>query len=189
MSRFVDSIIAYRILRLLTTPFTDTDAFRLGIIDASGKELKRMSQLNTVAERDAYTVLHRLVFRIKRIIEKVPVDNKRLLSFAAALSLIKEHAEKNKEPIDLESLYLERLKTNLHEEIQFIHNYNTNNYTLTFRQFSEEIPANNAGTPGVAGLTPDSVGVPVKVQRKIQQKNKIFKRGEVANVESISKVI
>ena len=73
MSRFVDSLIAYRILRLLVIPFEETDAYKLGIIDASGKELKRMSQLNTVAERDAYTILHRMIFRLKRIVQKVPI--------------------------------------------------------------------------------------------------------------------
>ena len=41
MTRFVDSISAYRILRMLTTPFEEIDAFRLGIVDARGKELKK----------------------------------------------------------------------------------------------------------------------------------------------------
>ena len=76
MGRFVDSVIAFRILRLLTTPFSDTEAYRLGIIDEKGKELKKMAQLNTTAERDAYTILHRMVFRLKKIVEKVPIDNK-----------------------------------------------------------------------------------------------------------------
>ena len=57
MSRFVDSLIAFRIPKMLVTPFAETDAFRLGIVDAKGKELKKMSQLNTVEERDAYTIL------------------------------------------------------------------------------------------------------------------------------------
>ena len=64
MGRFIDSVIALRILRLLTTPFDKTDAYKMGIIDAKGKELKRMSQLNTVDERDAYTILHRMVSSI-----------------------------------------------------------------------------------------------------------------------------
>ena len=70
MGRFVDSVIALRILRLLTTPFDQTDAYRLGIIDEKGKELKSMSDLHTVEERDAYTLLHRLVFRLKKMLEK-----------------------------------------------------------------------------------------------------------------------
>jgi hypothetical protein len=179
MTRFVDSLIAYRILRLLVIPFADTDAYRYGIIDAQGRELKKMSQLNTVAERDAYTILHRMIFRIKKIIEKVPIENKKLVSFAAALALIKEHAHTNKEPIDLEQQFLDKMNTPLTEEKQFVEEFTNNKYTLTFRQFMEEIPANNAGTPGVAGFTPDTVGVPVSTQRK---RKKLYRRSEVQNV-------
>ena len=39
MGKFVDSIIAYRILKLLVTPFEDTEAYKLGIIDNKGKEI------------------------------------------------------------------------------------------------------------------------------------------------------
>jgi len=66
MGRFVDSLIAYRILTLLVTPFENTEAFRRGIIDEKGKELKKMSDLKSVEDRDAYTLLHRLVYRIKK---------------------------------------------------------------------------------------------------------------------------
>lgn len=179
MSRFVDSLIAYRILKLLTTPFEETEAFRLGIIDSQGKELKKMSQLNKVDERDAYTILHRLVFRLKKIIEKVPIQNKKLVSYAAALSLIKEEYNTNKECIDLEIKFLNRLDSNLTEEIEFVEQYVTNKNTLTFKHFMEEIPANNAGTPGVAGFTPDSVGVSKKAQQKYKSKNLLFRRKKI----------
>lgn len=179
MGRFVDSIITYRILRILTTPFEETDAYRLGIIDKKGKELKRMQNLNTVEERDSYTLLHRLVFRLKRIIEKVPIENKKIVSYAAALSLIKENYEKNEEPIELESLFLEKLNDIIPEDVELVESYFVEQKTLTFRQFMEEIPANNAGTPGVAGFTPDTIGVPVKAQMKRQ---KLFRRKEVKYV-------
>lgn len=162
MSRFIDSVIAYRILKLLVTPFAETDAYALGIIDERGKELKRMKDLNTVQERDAYTILHRLVFRIKRIVEKVPIENKKLATFAAALSLVKEHARNNKEPIDLESQFLLRLKTDLIEEQNIVNDF-FNQKRISFKVFYEEAPANNASaTPGVAGFTPDTIGVKKK---------------------------
>jgi hypothetical protein len=176
MSRFVDSLIAYRILRLLVIPFEETDAYKLGIIDASGKELKRMSQLNTVAERDAYTILHRMIFRLKRIVQKVPIENKKLASFAAALALIKEHANDKYEPVDLETKFFNKLNTNLTEEIEFIEDYLSKKNTLTFRQFWEDAPANNAAaTPGVAGLTGDPP-VSKKAQRKYKKLNLMFRR-------------
>lgn len=184
MGRFIDSVIALRILRLLTQPFNETDAYKLGIIDEKGKELKRMAQLNTVKERDAYTILHRMVFRLKKIIEKVPIENKKLSSYAAALALVKEQVALNKEPIDLESQFIDKLNTNLEEETRLVLEYSKNNYTLTFKQFMDEegIPANNAGTPGVAGFTPDTVGVSKRAQKAYRKRQNIFRRGEVKNV-------
>lgn len=164
MTRFVDSIIAYRILRMLTTPFEETDAYRLGIIDKKGKELKKMSQLNSADEKDAYSILHRMIFRIKRIVEKVPLENKKLLSFTAALALIKENYYNTTEPIDLEIRYLEKLNNELlQEDLLLTEKFLNEKYTLTFKQFVEEAPANNAAaTPGVAGFTPETLGVKKK---------------------------
>lgn len=188
MGRFVDSLIAYRILVLLVTSFENTEAFRRGIIDAKGKELKKMRDLKTVEDRDAYTLLHRLVYRIKRIIEKVPVENKKIVSLAAAYSLIKEHLSNDKEPINLEEQYLNRLNWNLSEEITYLENVMKEKRMFTFKQFSEEnggavaaAPANNAAaTPGIAGLGKD-VPVSVRAQKKYTSKNakQMFRRGKV----------
>jgi len=175
MGRFVDSIIAYRILYLLVTPFDQTPAFKLGIIDAKGKELKKMSQLNTVEERDAYTLLHRLVYRLKKIVEKVPIENKRLVSLAAAYSLIREYYEQNREPISLEKEYINILETNLTEEVALVESILNESKMFTFKQFNEEVPVNNAGTPGVAGLDKD-VPVSKKNQLKYVKKNRMFRR-------------
>ena len=101
-NRFVDAVITYRILKKLTTPFDETDAFKLGIIDKHGKILKKEYELRTDAERSAYTLLDRLVFRLKRIIEKLPTENKKLASMAAALLLIKEHVSDTTEYLFLE---------------------------------------------------------------------------------------
>ena len=180
MARFVDSLIAYRILKMLVVPFENTDAFKQGIVDKNGKELKKMSELNTVAERDAYTILNRLVFRLKRIINKVPIENKKFLNLAAAYSLIKEHYDAGREPINFEEMFLDRLQSDLTEETFLIESFFNDNTTLTFRQFAEDAPANSAGSPGVAGFTPDSVGVSVKAQKKHKS---ILRRDEVKYVQ------
>lgn len=99
MSRFIDAIIVYRILKKLSTPFDQTDAYKLGIIDAHGKILKKFNSLNSPEERDAYTLLDRLIWRLRRIIEKVPNENSRILSMAAALSLVREHHARGAEPL------------------------------------------------------------------------------------------
>ena len=44
MSRVIDSLIAFRILKLLVVPFNKTKAFKFGIIDDKGKVLIKMRQ-------------------------------------------------------------------------------------------------------------------------------------------------
>lgn len=186
MGKFVDSLIAFRILKLLVIPFKDTDAFKLGIIDDKGKELKRMRELNTVKERDAYTLLHRLVFRLKKIIEKVPIENKKLVSYAAAYALIKEDYGQNKESLDLETRFINKLKEDLTEEITLVESVLDEKKIFTFKQFSEEmgagavgggVAANNAAaTSGIAGLPPDEPPVSKKAQKKYKKLNNMFRR-------------
>jgi len=87
----IDAFITFRFLKLLVTPFDKTEAFKFGIIDKSGKVLRKYKTLERIEERKAYTILHRLVFNIKRLLEKLPGGKSRLASYAAALFLIKEH--------------------------------------------------------------------------------------------------
>ena len=92
-SRAIDAFITFRFLKLLVTPFNKTEAFKLGIINDRGKVLRRYKTLERIEERQAYTILHRLVFNIKKLIEKIPGGKSRLASYAAALFLIKEHVD------------------------------------------------------------------------------------------------
>jgi len=93
-SRIADTIYTYRFLRMLTTPWEETDAFKLGIIDEDGKILKKMRTLKTEEEKKAYTMFHRLAWNLKRLVAKAPGGKSRTGSFAAALLLIKEEADK-----------------------------------------------------------------------------------------------
>ena len=75
MGRAIDLFVTYRFIKLLVTPFEKTDAFKLGIIDADGKRIlepgtsNKPTTLRTVEEKSAYTVLHKLVFNIKKILQ------------------------------------------------------------------------------------------------------------------------
>lgn len=106
MSRIVDNLIAYRILSMLVTPFDETKAYKLGIIDGKGKVLRKSSELKTDEEREAYTYLHRLVFNLKRILIKLPGGDSKLKNIVAALFLIKECYEKNDTTALLEEKYM-----------------------------------------------------------------------------------
>lgn len=93
MSRIVDNLIAYRILTMLVQPFKETKAYQLGIVDETGKVLKKTADLKTSEEKDAYTYLHRLVFKMKRIINRLPGGESRLRNIVAAYWLVKESYE------------------------------------------------------------------------------------------------
>ena len=98
-------------MRILTTPFASTEAFKLGIIDEKGKILKKKSRLKTIAEKDAYTMMHRLVWKLKRLMEKVPFGKSRLASYAAALWLIKEEKKFDGTDQELQESFLSFLET------------------------------------------------------------------------------
>ena len=57
MSRAIDLIITYRVVKMLVTPFNKFKAFELGIIDDEGKNLIKMKQVKG-SDRKHYTMLH-----------------------------------------------------------------------------------------------------------------------------------
>jgi hypothetical protein len=93
MSRIVDNLIAYRILSMLVQPFKETKAYQLGIVDEEGKILKKTNDLKTAEEKDAYNYLTRLIFNMKRIINKLPGGESKLRNIVAAYFLVKESYE------------------------------------------------------------------------------------------------
>ena len=117
-SRAIDLLITYRIVKLLVKPFDKQEAFKYGIIDKDGNVLKKFKTLKTEKERKAYTILHRFVFNLKRILKRVGLGS-RLGSFAVALALlIKENKEYEQHKILLESTIISYLKeTNQYENL------------------------------------------------------------------------
>lgn len=98
-TRAADTYYTYRFLRILTTPWEEMDAFELGIIDENGTVLRKSRTLRTSEEKAAYTLFHRLVFNIKRLLEKLPLGRQRIASYAAALFLLREEAGLSEEQI------------------------------------------------------------------------------------------
>lgn len=100
MGRAIDLFVTYRFIKLLVTPFDKTEAYKLGIIDAKGNRVMpppingirqtRPEPLRTTEEKNAYTILHKMVFNIKKIFDKVPGLRTRLGTYAAALFLLKD---------------------------------------------------------------------------------------------------
>ena len=101
----------YKFLRILTTNWEDTDAFKLGIIDEKGKILKKKNKLKSKEEKESYTIMHRLVWKLKRLLEKISFGKSRLASYAAALWLIKEEKNVNITDEELQESFLSFLET------------------------------------------------------------------------------
>ena len=89
--RAIDLFVAYRFLRILTTEWKKQDAFKQGIIDDKGKLLRKSNTLKTEAEKASFTLLHRFVFNLKRILNKIPGVRTKIGTYATALYLLKQH--------------------------------------------------------------------------------------------------
>lgn len=82
-----DIAYALRFLRLLTMPWEKTEAYKVGVLDKDGKILKKPS---TPEEKSAYTIFHRLVFNIRKMVEVVPQGARTVARYLSALWLIRE---------------------------------------------------------------------------------------------------
>ena len=104
MSRVVDALIAYRLLKLLVTPFNKTKAYKMGIIDDKGKVLIKKKDFarkipsNKRSEAiNSYTLLIRFVFNLKRLLSKVGVRGPLGSAAAAAIAFFREENQYNPE--------------------------------------------------------------------------------------------
>ncbi len=103
MGRAIDALIAFRLIKLLVTPFNKTKAFKLGIIDEKGKVLIKSRDINKLPfpqrteARKAYTMLIRFVFNLKRLLSKVGIRGPIGSATAAAIAFFKEEYGNNPE--------------------------------------------------------------------------------------------
>ena len=119
MGRAIDLFVTYRFLKLLTTPFTKMDAFKYGIIDKDGNRIKKENSdevavdLTTSQLKNSYTILHKLVFNIKKIFAKIPGLRTKVCTYAAALFLLKDTFKESVDDPDMfEKEFIKFLKEN-----------------------------------------------------------------------------
>ena len=123
MGRAIDLFVTYRFIKLLVTPFEKQDAFKLGIIDKEGNRIlpppiagvkqTKPKSLDTLEEKATYTILHKLIFNIKKLFGKVPGLRTKLGTYAAALFLLKDTF---KESVDDPDMFEKEFMKYLHEE-------------------------------------------------------------------------
>jgi hypothetical protein len=172
MSRFIDTVVAYRILRMLATPIERSDAFKLGIIDRDGEKIKDpVSQ----QELNAYSLLQRFVLKVQRALSRSPDRNsKRLLTFAAAMAILKEYTEEDEDNVEaLLEVFMQ--DEDVIRQAELLENSNL----LSFKNFMhEEAPANAAGGGNIAGIGVGDQGEPGKDPRLMPMvRRKRKKRG------------
>lgn len=90
LNPLVDNLLALKVLTLLIKPFTDYDAYKLGIIDDQGNVLRHYNTLNKADEKAATNYLYRIVINLKKLIAKLPMGDWYLRNLATSLFLIKE---------------------------------------------------------------------------------------------------
>ena len=126
MGRAIDLFVTYRFIKLLVTPFAKTDAYKLGVIDEKGNRIMpapvggvrqtKPATLGTTAEKNAYTILHKLIFNIKKIFSKVPGLRTKVGTYAAALFLLKDTFKESVDDPDMfEKEFMKYLKEEGHE--------------------------------------------------------------------------
>lgn len=149
-SRIVDNLIAYRILYMLVTPFTDTKAYKLGIIDKDGKNLRKSSTLKTSEERDAYSFLHRLVFNIKKIIVRLPGGDSKIKNLIAALWLVREYYEQNDRTTSLMEERMNRILEKVNSGVVLVEEeLEVHKFLNSFNEEEGGAPTNNTSGASV----------------------------------------
>ena len=119
MGRAIDLFVTYRFLMLLTTPFEKTDSYKFGIIDKDGNRVKKPKSTKPAVElatselKNSYTILHKLVFNIKKLFSKVPGLRTKVGTYAAALFLLKDTFKEHVDDPDMfEKEFMKYLKEN-----------------------------------------------------------------------------
>lgn len=136
MAGVIDNLVAARILYLLVLPFNKWEAYKDGIIDDEGKRTEK-----EVEKSENWTMLHRLVSRLKVLLGKIPGGKSQIASIAAAYLLVRECVEHDKEPELLESFYMSIIESDLAMTLE---NYNfvTDTLTKIFEDGEGVAPAN-----------------------------------------------
>lgn len=87
MPKLIDNLYAARFATLLYMDWSKWDAYKQGVIDASGTVVK---EPKTPSETKSWTYLHRLAANIKKLIETVPGGKSKIGKLVATYALFRE---------------------------------------------------------------------------------------------------
>ena len=162
----VDLFLVYQFIKRLTTPFVTTKAYTLGLIDKNGKTLRSPK---TAEEKDAFGYYDRIIFNLKRLIEKIPGGKTRIATYAAAILLLREERGDN----ILDNRLLENV---LHEHMDMLPDISMNSILEAISE--DGAPANSAGGGNIAGIGVGPKGEPgVSRAAMIRRRNPVYFAG------------
>lgn len=95
--QIIDLFTTYNFIKRIVTPFKQWKAYKLGIINEKGEQLKHRKDLKTAEEKDSFGYLDVLALNLKKLLAKVPGGSTTLGTYAAALLLLKEYPKVQKE--------------------------------------------------------------------------------------------
>jgi hypothetical protein len=189
MGGAIDLWMVYSFVRRLVTPFSEWEAYKLGIIDERGNVLKKRKELRRQEERRAFGVFDVLILNLKKLLERLPAGQTRLASYAAALWLIREQKAFTPDSLLTEDISDEQIQKSV---TLFFNGYT--DYTILkesvnkkmhsldelFEQrfVDEDAPTNSVGAGAVSGLTADDEPGLTRAQQKKHRK-RIMKRKPV----------
>ena len=142
MSYLLDNAVALRTVWLLTLPFDKWPAFKDGIIDKDGKVINEPKK-----ENDDWTMMHRLVSRLKIMLGKLPGGKSQFASLTAAYMLVKETTEYHESSIIDESRLIRKIRFS-----EFVEFNRLAQKVKHIQEDGETAPANNI--TNVAGIKP-----------------------------------
>ena len=166
----LDTLVTVRMLKLLATPIEKSEAFKKGIIDRNAKKLREPAP----SEKNSYTFLNRFVFRIQRALTRSSdMQARRLLSFAAAMALLREYKE---EDDDMEVASLLELYMQDEDVIQNAKLLEKN--VLGFRQFNEMMGVGGGAIAGIGVGPQGDPGVDPRLMPMARRKKRKKKNGD-----------
>ena len=87
-SAMMDLYFVYKFAKMISMDWEDWEAYKLGIIDEKGNVIMRTRK--TTEQKNNYTLFHRLLRKLKQLLEKVPGMKGKLGKAVAAYFLFKE---------------------------------------------------------------------------------------------------
>lgn len=100
MVKVIDTFVLYKILRRLSTPIENWEAFKVGLIDKHGNFLVAKKDRNE-KQANALSYFDILILNLKKVIAKAPYGESRLVSLAAAMYFLREDKQGIREEMNL----------------------------------------------------------------------------------------